>query len=247
MTRICSILAAVALAACFATNAFALTVLGSTGGQYLGYGYDNYYWSNMTSALNTATENNFDEIASFTDLDLMLTYDAIWLDARAPEATLTTQEIDNITAFLGTGRRAVLMGENSAWTAWDQQIVGIGGGTYAGANSSATTSSAIDNELTTGASSVSLPYAGVVAAGGISLYDVNFATLWGDNLLTVLDINVFSDSYWSTASNGQFAENVANWIANSGQAAPVPEPSTVLLLSGGLVGLAWCARKRKKA
>lgn len=40
---------------------------------------------------------------------------------------------------------------------------------------------------------------------------------------------------------------VDNIFVEVSESAPVPEPSTVLLLGSGLIGLAWYGRKRKKA
>jgi len=95
-----------------ATNSYANSVLASTGGQYLGYGYGNYYWNNITAALNSATGNNVYTTADFSNLSQMLTYDAIWLDIRDTSSLLSATELSNISSFLGTGRRAVLIGEN---------------------------------------------------------------------------------------------------------------------------------------
>jgi hypothetical protein len=52
-------------------------------------------------------------------------------------------------------------------------------------------------------------------------------------------------------SRGGYLDNVMISISfgtvETHPVSPIPEPSTVLLLGSGLMGLAWCGRKRKKA
>ena len=211
-------------------------MLASTGNQYSGYGYGNNYWDNMTTALNNACPN-IDTASNFENLTQMLSYDALWLDARQTTSLLSTTELSNLSTFIGTGRRVVLMGENDNWTGWNNQILALGGGSY-GSHYNGIASPVVDNELTNGVSTVYLPTAGR-AVGGTALFDQNFATLWGDNVLTVLDINFFSDYYWTTEDNQVFAQNVANWVC----ASTVPLPGTVWLLSVGIAGLAVIRRK----
>lgn len=223
-------------------SAFALSLLVSEG-RYSYGGYGRTTFDNMTAAIDAATGNNVDVVYNFEDLTTMLAYDAIWLDARESWTTLSTLEIANITSYISTGRKAVLVGENSGWTTWNNQLMGIVGGTFSGTYSGYT-STIISNELTDGVSQVYLPAGGIVVSGGTALFDRNFATLWGDNVLTVLDLNVHTDSMWSYVDNAEFAINVANWVADS-NINPVPEPATMLLLGSGLAGLAGLRRRFK--
>lgn len=202
------------------SNALALSVLGTTQ-TFSDFGYGGSQWDNMTAALNAATSNSFDTAPNFENLSQVLTYDALWLDVRGTVDTLTVSEYNNIQSFIATGKRVVMIGENSSWTAWNQQIVGMNGGSYGGLEANGAANSVISNELTNGAPTLDLPTAGVVSSGGTALYDPNFATLWGDNVLTVLDINIFADGFWGNANNGIFATNVANWIADSSGPTPV--------------------------
>ncbi|RJP88646.1 MAG: IPTL-CTERM sorting domain-containing protein [Desulfobacteraceae bacterium] len=248
MKKIIGMLFMVFLLCVMVSSASALSVLGTT--QNLGsYGYGVGDWGNMTAALNTATSNQFDTVPNFENLSQMLTYDALWLDCR--NTSLTATEYNNIQSFIATGRRVVMIGENSSWTAWNQQIVGMNGGTYGGQEVSGTASSVISNALTNGAPSVYLPTAGVVASGGTALYVPNFATLWGNNVLTVLDVNIFSNTFWGSENNGIFATNVANWVAGSSGPTPVqPIPTLnewgMILLSLAMAGAGLVYMKRRR-
>ena len=65
---------------------------------------------------------------------------------------------------------------------------------------------------------------------------------------------------YAFASSGGILSDIGSWDSNGdgwdkssdaniqifGSAAPVPEPSTILLLGSGLMGLVWYGRKRKK-
>src|SRR4030042_1651803 len=94
-----------------ASPAMGNSLLVSDSGGALGYGYGYSAWDNMTAALN-AQFSTVTVVPNFQNLALMLGYDRLWLDQRWTSGSLTATEISNIGAFIATGRRVVLMGEN---------------------------------------------------------------------------------------------------------------------------------------
>jgi len=225
-------------------SAFATNVLLSGSGGTLGYGYGYSGWTNFTSAINSSTGNGVTVVSNYNNLAQMLASDALFLDQRWTSGSLSATELSNLATFIATGKKVVLMGENSGWTSWDNQILGLVGGAYAGdGNGGANT--IYSHALTSGVSSVNLPVSGLsTVTGGTALFDQNWATLWGtnQNVLTLLDINVMSNAFWNNADNAQFAQNVADWLGTP--SASVPEAgSTVALLGLALVGFAALRRR----
>lgn len=220
-------------------SAGASSLLISQETPYLGYGYGLGSWTAFDAAINTAFNNNVTLYGSdLNDLNYMEQFDALMVVARQPYGQgLSATEIANITAYIGTGRRVFLIGENSAWASWNNSILATVGGSYSGNDTSNTLNRVVVNDITMN-SPVLYTIADGIATGGVSLYDLNVLTLWGDNVVSLLSINVLDDSYG--AGNAAFKTDMANWLASSG----VPEPGTLLMLGSGIAGVAALLRRK---
>ncbi len=208
---------------------------GGTGGK--GYGFSN------TDYFSAAVDGAFESVtmtASLSDLGQVMSYDALLVDQRWRYGSLTAAEMSNLEAFIATGKKVVIFGEKvegSWWQTWNNQVMQVAGGQLDIASSqdilNVVGSDAI---LTQGVDSVRTVGAATVK-GGTSFFEQNFATLWGGNVLTVMDTDVVDDRYWNEQDNATFSGNIATWLA-----APVPAPSSAMGL--GLVGLAALRRRR---
>lgn len=204
----------------YLSTSYAYTGAGGTG------------WTDFSNSLDTATGNNV-TVGNFNDLGYMMGFDSIFVNLRCTTCTLSTTEYNNISSYINNGGRAVIIGENTNWTAWDQQVIGMVGGSFSNTYYSGVTNSISSNALVDGVNQVYLPAGGIVATGGEALFANNFATLWGDNVLTILDVNIMSDSFINNNDNRQFMDNVSNWIANT--STSVPETGSLALMVAGML------------
>ena len=237
-----STLVLVALVPCAnATSLLVIQTADTSGG--FGYGYGNSDWTQMTGFLQSAF--GISNITVASDTTGLLGYDRLWLDQRWVTGSLTAQEISDIGAFVATGRRTVLIGENDDWSNWSNQILGIVGGSYSGNDTSDVINTITASPITAGVNSIYTIVDGI-AVGGLPLFDQNVATLWGtsQNVLSILSVNIMDDTYIVNNDNVTFSANTAEWLAGT----PIPEPGSITLLITGLgliAGIAWKRGKKE--
>ncbi len=188
-----------------------IALLVAQGADSFGYFYGGFWWPEMTAALDSAAAT-VTVVPNLEDFNTMLWYDALWVDQRWTGGSLSVTEQNNIAAFINTGRKVVMIGENNLWTVWNGQILGLVGGTYSGGEVHGLINTAMSHELTGGVSQVWTQADGV-ADTGTSLFDQRFATLWGDSALVILGVNPQDSMRWGDADNATFFTNVADWTA----------------------------------
>ncbi len=239
-----TIIAALALTA---APVQAQNLLISTGlGNYTSNQYGGFRWGSMSSYINGAMAS-VTAATTIGSTPFVLSYDRLWVDQRY-QATLSAAEISTITAFIATGRRVVLVGENSFWDPFNTQYASIVGGTYGSACDGVFGTSAIAGILTAGVATVRTGCSGNMFGGTQVFSGTGVASLWGPNLnvLVWMDSNMQDDTYLASADNMEFAQNVATWLAGETAPEAVPEPATMTLLATGLAGVAALRRNRRK-
>ena len=231
--------AALVIGAWLVPTATAQNLLVSYSGGTGGKGYGFLHTENFTAEVDTS----FDSVtmtASLENLGQLMSYDALLVDQRWRYGSLSETEMTNLEAFIATGKKVVFFGEDSSngyWSTWNAQVMEIAGGELdTTSGSDVVTVIGTDEILTKDVSSVRTAGAATVK-GGTAFFDRNFATLWSNNVLTVMDTDVVDDRYWGELDNAAFAGNIADWLA-----APVPAPASALGL--GLVGLTAMRRRR---
>jgi hypothetical protein len=218
-----------------------------------GYGYGLFAWDNITASLDAefGAANITVDATPLDNLAFILGFDALWITARQPgDPGLSALEQLNLAAFIATGRRVVLIGENSAWTAWNNSILAPVGGSYSGSDTSNTLTPVLVHELTDGVTEWDTIADGI-ATGGTPLFDENVATLWGAglNVLSILSVNSIDDDFGADPGNLRFNDNLAAWLRGGSRA--VPEPAAWQLLAAAapvlvLVGR-WRARRASRS
>jgi hypothetical protein len=248
------LIALLAVGAVSATSTFAQTNLFiSQSGGSLGYGYGYSAWTTFTAKMDAELAARSGSL--LTGLNVTSAANLNWstslmLDQRWTSGSLSATELTNLTSYIASGKRLLIIGENSAWTSWNQQILGLVGDTFAG-ESSSTVSPVGVSPITNGLGNITLPTAGIAAGNtGTALFNQNFARLY-DNVLIVLDVNVWADNNIGNASNGLFADNAIDWLLDGATQPPigaVPEPSTYGLIgAGALAGLIALRRRAAKS
>ena len=113
-----SLVAAAALAA--AMPAQAVNVANQTPqGEYTSNVLGGTTWTTFTAMFDAVHTRS-----ALPDFTSLAGYDAVWVDQELGNA-LSDAEVASLAAFVGSGHKAVLIGENYAWEAWNASLYSL--------------------------------------------------------------------------------------------------------------------------
>ncbi|ARE41897.1 hypothetical protein RGUI_3756 [Rhodovulum sp. P5] len=225
------------------TAAEAASILTQTPqGGYADNIYGGFRWATFTGMIDA--QHSVTSVASF---DTIGAYDALLVDQELG-GSLSGTEIASIQAFVSGGKKAVMFGENSSWTSWNNSLMSVVGGGYSPACNTDVGSTLVANTLTAGVTSVLNGCGSVLNNTGspTMLFSNGLAALYSvgaGEVLVILDSNWNDDTlYLNDYDNRIFAQNIADWLGEGSVDVPVPASLPLLLL--GLGGLYAHARRR---
>jgi hypothetical protein len=202
--------------------------------------------TNLTSYINAQGA----AAGSLSDTTLVSSSTALLLNLRlngSAATALSATEVTNLQAFIASGKRVLIIGENSSsFSGWDQSFINAVGNsaTYSPIVTNGSVTPVVTNSLTAGVTSVAIGGGGSVL-GGTELFSQNVAATFGasDNVLLVMDVNALSNNSGGT---DQFQKNIATWLGGS-VASDVPEPASwaMMLVGFGTIGFGMRSRQRK--
>ena len=192
-------------------SASAVSVLAQTPqGSYTTNVLGGSAWDTFTATLTA--QHALTRTADFSSLSQLQSYAAVWVDQELGNS-LDAAEISALQSYIGSGHKAVLIGENYAWSAWNPSIMSVVGGSYVGDCSWAFGTPSVAHALTAGITSVQSACGSTIGAAGAPqvLFSNGMAALYkvgSGEALVILDSNGNDDVY-SNVDNPVFPENVA--------------------------------------
>lgn len=199
-------------------------------------------WTTFTSMFDAAHTRS--AVADFESLAGLSAYDAAWVDQELGNS-LSATEIATLGAYIGSGHKAVLVGENYSWAGWNSSLMAVVGGTHVDTCDWSTGTPLVGGLLTSGIAAVRNICGSMIGSGGgeTMLFTNGMAALYkigAGEALVIMDSNWNDNSYGMSYDNHRFAENVITWLGT-----PVPEPATYALMAAGLGVVGMLARRRR--